>query len=194
MALYVGAEIGGLPWPSAPAVAAAAFFMLNIHALQDPKFWVVRPTRPWATWTIISAGAIGAGTMAVALDWRQIRTGYVFPLPIPPEWSVPLLAIGAAVLNTIGEEALWRGMLATLSARVLTLRTATVVQAFSFGLAHYNGIPNGPVGIVAAAVFSAFLYLVSVRVGAVGALVAHFLADLVIFLTVMHFALFAWSG
>lgn len=193
VAVFVVAELLGLPWPTAPILAAAAWFTCNSIAL-SAGFWLRRPRGAGPQWILALAAAVGCGFVVVALDWGNISTGYVFPLPVPPTWSFPLLAIGAAIVNACGEEALWRGLLVDVGEVALTRAGNVAVQALSFGLAHYHGIPNGPLGVAAAAMFSAFLYFIGLRLGRVGALVAHLATDLVIFLAVMQYAQFAWNG
>jgi len=191
--LFVVAELLGLPWPAAPILAAAAWFTCNSIAFGAGS-WLRRPRGARLQWLLVLAAAVGCGFVVVALDWWNISTGYVFPLPVPPTWSFPLFAIGAAIVNALGEEALWRGLLADVGEAATTRASNVAVQALSFGLAHYHGIPNGPLGVVAATVFSAFLYLVGLRLGRAGALVAHLATDLVIFLAVIQYAQFAWNG
>lgn len=194
LTLFVAAEVCGLPWPTAPILAAALYFALTPGTLHRRWRDIGSTTRPRVAWTLVILIAIVAGIAVVALDWTNIRGGYTFAFPVPPPWAFSFVALGAALLNTLGEEALWRGLLADVSGPLIGLRAAFIVQSLSFGLAHLHGIPNGPIGVIAAGVYSALVYGISLRRGARGALVAHFLTDLVIFVVVVHFAQFAWNG
>lgn len=191
---FVVAEVSGLPWPVAPLLAAACFFAFTPGSLRRLVRQRGCTSGRRAAWFLVVLVSVAAGTAVVALDWTTIRSGYTFAFPAPPPWSFPLVALGAALVNALGEEALWRGVLSDVGAPVLRLRAAVCLQSFSFGLAHFHGIPNGVLGVVAAAVYSALVYGISMRLGARGALVAHLLTDLVIFVVVVHFAQFAWSG
>jgi membrane protease YdiL (CAAX protease family) len=67
----------------------------------------------------------------------------------------------------------------------------TVTQAVSFGVAHWSGIPFGTVGVVAAALFSAILTLIKRGWGLLPTALVHLVADIVIFGTVLAFAIYA---
>jgi membrane protease YdiL (CAAX protease family) len=100
-----------------------------------------------------------------------------------------LIAVGLllAVVNAASEELLWRVVLVAedRSPVLFTL----CVQALSFGVAHWDGIPFGWVGVVFTGIFSAVLYW-SRRWGLAFALIAHFLADAVIVISVLRFAVY----
>lgn len=195
LGVFVAAEVSGLTWPVAPLLAAACFFASAPGSLrrrlQHRGSASVGRLRIWLLVVVLS---IAAGIIVIALDWGNTRAGYTFAFPVPPAWTFPLIALGAALVNALGEEALWRGVLADVSDPVLRLGSAVGLQSLSFGLAHFHGIPNGVLGVVAAAAYSALVYGVSIRLGPRGAFVAHLLTDLVIFVVVVHFARFAWSG
>lgn len=112
---------------------------------------------------------------------------------VRPSTAVVVAAIVAmAVLNGTGEELIWRGALSEAGAS-LPVPALFVVQAGSFGLGHLHGVPGGAVGVVLAAAFSLACSALHLRAGLWVSVVAHIIADLVIFAVVFpHVSFSGW--
>jgi membrane protease YdiL (CAAX protease family) len=100
--------------------------------------------------------------------------------------EVVVLTLGAAVVNGIGEELLWRDALLRLTAGTADRQANAVVTcALSFGLAHRHGSPGGWAGMVAASLFGLLAGCLRLRWGLVAAVLVHVSADLVVLYTVI---------
>ncbi|WP_279606674.1 CPBP family intramembrane glutamic endopeptidase [Sphingobium yanoikuyae] len=90
--------------------------------------------------------------------------------------------IGFSIVNAILEEAVWRGVLLHWLKQRFTPILAVVLQAVSFGAAHWNGFPNGLAGSLLASIFGIGLGLAALRCRGLAAVTAtHALVDAVIF-------------
>lgn len=102
-----------------------------------------------------------------------------------PSWSVPALVgagIGFAVINAVLEEVIWRGVFQHWLLSVATAAGAIVIQALSFGGAHYRGFPSGFVGVGLSTLYGLMLGALAFRSrGLLAPIVAHVTADAVIF-------------
>jgi len=109
-----------------------------------------------------------------------------------PDWSGgALLAAGLvfALLNAVLEEVIWRGILQGWLLRVAGAGVALLVQAVSFGAAHFIGFPGGLVGSALATLYGLMLGALALRSGGLLApIVAHVAADVVIFTIVVQSA------
>jgi uncharacterized protein len=101
-----------------------------------------------------------------------------------PRSPIALVAtgLGFAAGNAILEEAVWRGLLL----RWLALRgpswVAILLQALSFGAAHWNGFPSGLAGAGLATIFGGLLGIAALRAGGLlGVIVTHAIVDAMIF-------------
>lgn len=166
-----------------------------LYGLSPKGFLHVSRTRVHLWEGVVLAG-IGAacGAVVAMLDVENIDAGYVFPLPLPPIFLLPLLATSAALVNALGEELLWRGVLLRVGRQDVNGPLMLWTQTLSFGAAHYYGIPQGMVGVLAAALYSALIFSLFRRYGFLGAVIVHLATDIVIFLAVIPHARFAWSG
>ncbi|WP_431279633.1 CPBP family intramembrane glutamic endopeptidase [Leifsonia poae] len=114
----------------------------------------------------------------------MIANPIVLPFPTPPPFVVFPAIAGLAAANAIGEELVWRGALAQ-QLRAAPLSWQYAAQALTFGLAHYAGIPAGPLGVLATGVFGMAAFYTRRRYGLRSAILLHFSADLVIFGTAL---------
>jgi membrane protease YdiL (CAAX protease family) len=102
-----------------------------------------------------------------------------------PEW--PLIGLVAAgmtfsIVNAILEEFIWRGVLLDWLRTFMPGAAAVLVQAASFGAAHFMGFPSGFAGAALAAVYGVMLGALALRAGGLlAAIIAHIAADAVIF-------------
>jgi membrane protease YdiL (CAAX protease family) len=170
----------GVPWVILPAIAG------GVWALWPRPVRVIRRSpgspRSRVGWTL---AAVATGLVAGVLAWapllRQLRADPIVMDVVRPSTALVVTAIVAmAVLNGAGEELIWRGALSEAGAS-LPVPALFVVQAGSFGLAHLHGLPGGAVGVVLAAVFSLACTALHLRAGLWVSVVAHIVADLIIF-------------
>jgi membrane protease YdiL (CAAX protease family) len=102
-----------------------------------------------------------------------------------PQWPLAGLVIAGlsfSILNAILEEYIWRGILLDWLRTLMPVGAAVLVQAVSFGAAHYMGFPSGYPGAGLAAVYGLMLGGLSIRAnGLLAPIIAHIAADAVIF-------------
>jgi len=99
-----------------------------------------------------------------------------------PAGNVLLIGGLFVLLNAAMEEALFRGVLLDALESQLTPGAALLAQAVVFGLAHYQGFPEGPVGVVLAAIYGLILGALRTWAGGLAApYLAHVAADATIF-------------
>jgi membrane protease YdiL (CAAX protease family) len=145
-----------------------------------------RPARARMRWTGWLAGA-GAGLAAAGVVAPLVLSAVdaaplAFLVQRPPVLLLAGAVVGAAVLNALAEEALWRGAIAGKDRELgLTTGWTVAAQAVGFGVAHWHGIPGGPAGVLAAGAFGALMAVVRLRIGFRAALLAHVLTDIAIF-------------
>lgn len=111
-------------------------------------------------------------------------TKFIDNLPeVAITWII-INGVGFALLNSIAEEYLARGMLCNGLEKILNNKIAIVgIQALIFGLFHKNGFPGGLIGIFMVISWSLVLGIVRYRTkGLIGVLIGHFFADFTIYL------------
>lgn len=95
-----------------------------------------------------------------------------------PAWPLVAAMIGFSLVNSVWEEALYRGILQTELTAAWGAAPAIVVQAAAFGVAHLRGFPSGWVGALLAGVWGLMLGVLRHRGGGMAApYVAHVCAD-----------------
>ena len=109
-------------------------------------------------------------------------------IPPMPLWLLPLAGISFALLNSMVEEAIFRGvMLQALDSAVGAGTISLVIQAVFFGWLHYSevGCPKGLVGVAMASVYGFILGYLRYRSGGILApWLAHFGTDVSVFIIV----------
>lgn len=141
---------------------------------------------------VVTSVVVGVGAGLIAMPFVQAQ---LVASPIQLPWTQPpavLLAAAVVVLaaaNAVGEELLWRGVLAMESSALPSIGTY-LLQFTSFGLAHLGGVPGGLVGIMLTGGFGCVMVALIRRYGLTAAIIAHFMADLFIFATVAPNVLF----
>lgn len=182
-------------WPL-PALTAGAVLLIWSRLAGQARGERHPRAQPYGSpWRRLRLG-LGVGVVS-AIIVTPIAVGFVdgaplaFPVQRPPAVLIYVLVVAAAALNTFAEEALWRGAIVAADQRLgVTARSTVVVQAVGFGVAHWHGIPGGPMGVLAAALFGATMAWLRLRAGLSAALVAHFLTDVAIFSIVAATAVF----
>ncbi len=105
-------------------------------------------------------------------------------------WLIALYALANAAFNAALEETIWRGvMLEALDSALGPGVWALLIQAVSFGVAHYrNGFPNGLVGAAMAAIFGIMLGIIRrASKGILAGWIAHTVVDAAIFTMIVYF-------
>jgi hypothetical protein len=173
----------GLPWPAPAAVAVIAWAVASAtvggraSAAAVRRAWAPTPPRRQVA-LAVGVGLI-AGLATLALSWGHFRSD---PLLLahqrPGPLTMTVVVAALALANSLSEELLWRVALWRPATGVtLTL----LAQALSFGVAHAGGLPGGPMGMAAAAVYSGVLAGLRWRYGFSVAVTCHLSTDVVIF-------------
>lgn len=198
LAAYGAPTLVAAPWPTHCFTAVLAWWGLtrgrtDLAGRPRPVHPIRRPF-PWWALPTVTLGGLACGVVVVLLDHARITGGgFVFAVPPPEPWAIVAFVAAAALLNAAGEELLWREVAdSAYSTSSVVVRCA--IQAATFGLGHWNGIPDGPLGACASAAYAVLLFLVWRRFGLVASLVTHMVTDAAIFATIAHHAVFAWSG
>ncbi|SDO58418.1 CAAX protease self-immunity [Cryobacterium flavum] len=170
-------------WPLPAALALVAVIVLT-----GPRGTLSR----WRKW--FRVGTIGPSTRllcavivvltAVALlVWQQSTdgglpstyTGLIDSVPTPVAIAGIFLFL---VVNGAVEDSVWSGVLLTAARGTMPAPVAIAVTVLSFGIAHLDGVPNGPIGVVMVIAWGIVLSLLRLRTGGMLATyIAHVLAD-----------------
>lgn len=162
----------------APMVAILHAPGFPIHPRRNSR---VQPCLVWAL------GVAFAGCSILGAHW-WLSTKQFFAIELIPGWlPAPLLLpslIGAALVNAVFEECLWRKLLPVL---VGSVRWATPILCVAFGATHYWAIPNGLVGVALTTVFAGLMnglaFLARGRI--LPAVVVHAVADAYLLFTLV---------
>ncbi len=134
---------------------------------------------PWGRLSVISAVLISLGTVLLTV---VTVTGFRLPSGWK-DWAgmIPLLLLYAAI-NAISEGILYRnGILGPLQG-ILPDHRAALGAAILFGLAHFEGAPGGPLGVVMSGLLGWYMCRSMVETkGFAAAWIIHFMQDFVIF-------------
>ncbi len=97
-------------------------------------------------------------------------------------WLTLLAGITFALINSVSEEVVFRGVLQQALTIRLGVRGAWWLQGLMFGLMHSNGVPQGVTGMVLATAFGVVLGWIRYKSKGVGlCCLLHFVTDAVIF-------------
>jgi membrane protease YdiL (CAAX protease family) len=109
-----------------------------------------------------------------------------------PDWGTGLVllgGIGFAIINSLAEEfifrgVMWDGLLLTIS----NIKIVILLQAFIFGVWHYHGFPGGFLGSSMVFIWGIFLGVIRYWSGGMFApVLAHFFADITIFIILINY-------
>ena len=198
MVAYVAPVAVGAPWPMHCLTAVGAWLALERlgqrHRSGKRLILLGRRSRALTPTAVIGCLAMGglAGLVVITVDRERILgAALVFPIAPPGPGKLVALTSGAAVLNAVGEEAVWPGMLPSLLTHTQPVGLF-LMECASFGLAHWHGIPDGPTGAAIAAVYSGLVTALWMRHGMAASLVIHTVTDLVVFTAIATHAGYAW--
>lgn len=179
VALAVGVisqEYIALPWQVVPLVCAAGVALGSPSARSQIRDWFrfVRDPRIYFL--------VGGLAVAVIGVIREVAAGTASTMTLVPGYPL-LVLIAGAVINSVTEEAVWRGaILERLAVSGWPVEGVILLQAASFGVAHLaGGYPSGLEGGIAAGVFGVVAGLLAVRSSSlIPSVVLHIVADLTI--------------
>jgi membrane protease YdiL (CAAX protease family) len=170
-------------WPAGPAIA------LLVTALVSWRTGRLTRWREWfrvgridgVAWVTIVA--VGVVSVAVLVVWQSLFDGQLpstyrqLTESVSPSMAI-VGALGFTIVNGAIEDSIFFGVLLTPLLRHLPSGLAVVMTAVTFGLAHFNGVPSGLVGIVLAATWALMLGYLRTRTGGMLATyLAHVVAD-----------------
>jgi membrane protease YdiL (CAAX protease family) len=161
--------------------------ILTIPYIKRNISWWQRDSIDGKTWQMIIALSIVSG-LALFI-WAKFTTHdlskFIINLPdVVLPWII-INGVGFALLNSIAEEYLSRGMLCNgLEKIIVNKKIIILIQAILFSIFHYNGFPGGMTGAIMVLLWSIVLGIVRYRTkGLFGVLIGHFFADLTIYFT-----------
>lgn len=165
-------------WPY-PLLISLVLFGLVLHAMPSARGLLARVR----CGSITSAGFVVIGVFSVASVAALAVWSGGIPSRLtagPPRAFVAAGIAFFAVTNATGEEFVWR-FIAWEAARRIVVPSAAVIaiQAFSFGVAHFYGVPSGWTGVALATAFGAALGWLRTSTGGLAApIIVHIAADI----------------
>jgi membrane protease YdiL (CAAX protease family) len=177
-----------VPWQPVLLLALLAFAAVArlVPAVRPSPSWRARGQVPWG-WTAVVGGvtplALSLWMLAFRPDLHDVVAGYVPDLPRP---VLVLGAVGFAVVNATLEELVWRGVIQDRLEPIVGPASAVALQAASFGVQHFHGVPRGLIGVLLAGSWAVMLGLLRRRArGLLAPILAHVVADGVIAVIVL---------
>lgn len=175
----------GIPWPAPAAIAVGATVLAAgrhrrrlVHSALGQRTGKAPHPLSLVLVAVVTAAA------CVVLAGRQLADHWMYvPREHPGPIVLGLLVVGAAGVNSLAEEFVWRGILWTALEESGLRRWSTVASsAASFGLSHGAGLPGGVTGVAAATVFGVLLGGVRHLSGSLrGCVLIHMVADVCLF-------------
>jgi membrane protease YdiL (CAAX protease family) len=131
------------------------------------------------------------GLLAIGIA-ATTRTAWVATHGLYSSNAVRIALPVAALLNAGAEEYVWRyALLNRLLASGLPVVAATLLQAISFAIPHWSGLPPGTLGVVASLAFGLIVGGLTIRTRSiVPAVTAHALVDFALFWYALGHGLF----
>jgi membrane protease YdiL (CAAX protease family) len=167
--------------------AAVAILLFGLVLLQKDDIPKIFSHRGEFLATIrISAPAAAIGVLVVAAGHLVYRGEAFTMVRIPLEVMV-LVGIGWALLNSVSEEFIYRGLLYVRLREAAGVRGALLLQALIFGIAHHwTKVALGIPGMALSFLFALSLGWLAKRTGSLmAAIFVHFWVDLALFTVVL---------
>jgi hypothetical protein len=169
--------------------------VLTVPALRPGKEWIKAGKIDKVTalllvlTVVIASGALVLWTTLAKPDMK----GFLSLVPLNSPLKVIGIMLAFSVFNAIGEEFIFRGVLQDGLNQVIASRPAVItIQALLFGVWHFHGFPGGVSGMALVWVWGFMLGWIRDRSdGMLAPLLAHFFADLTIFLLIIFRGVFA---
>lgn len=167
----------GAPWQVATLLGVGALGLVSRArpALRAPRFPRGRvPVPGTVVCALVTPVALVGWVRLLEPDLHDLTSS----IPSAPAWVLVLGGVAFALVNALGEEWVWRGVIQTRAVELYGVAPGIAVQACSFGLAHAWGFPRGPVGVLLAGTWAVMLGILRHRSGGLLApLLAHMVAD-----------------
>lgn len=127
----------------------------------------------------------GVAGVSLWLWWSVMQPDLSAQLAMVPTWPWPWLLLAGLVfsaINALLEELLFRGLLQGALQATMRPWAAIVIQGLLFGLVHWHGFPQGPLGALMAGTWAVGLgWMRHAYGGLLTPYIAHIAADCVIF-------------
>src|ERR1700737_2725789 len=180
------------PWPLPAVLVGALISVLEIYSScrrirLRPSDW--KKLRALIAMGLVVGGPLGLLAVGIAV---VTRTAWVTTHGLNSSNTVRIGFPIAALLNAGAEEFVWRyALLDRLLASGLPVVAASLLQATSFAIPHWSGLPPGSVGVVASLAFGLIVGGLTIRTRSiVPAVTAHAMVDLALFWYALSHGLF----
>jgi membrane protease YdiL (CAAX protease family) len=144
--------------PAAGTIGACVVLMAAYPVFA--RLPAIRPDRPWLTagrfgpavWVLLATVVVGSAAALVvwSLATNPPSPPFLAAFRGSPLWVAVLAVAGFSAVNSVWEEALYRGILMNELTDTVGVRAAILVQAAAFGFAHLHGFPSGWAGALMA--------------------------------------------
>ncbi|GAB1513566.1 hypothetical protein JCM33774_56080 [Actinophytocola sp. KF-1] len=162
------------------ALLAAYPLFSRVPALAPEGTWLVAGRFTPAVWGLL--GLMVVGSAAALVGWSLLADP-----PPPPFFTafdgaspvvLVLAVVGFSLVNSVWEEAFFRGIVQSELAAAWGTAPAVIVQAVAFGIAHLHGFPSGWTGVLMSGGWGLLLGVLRViSRGMAAPYVAHVCAD-----------------
>jgi len=144
-------------------------------------------------WLGIKEGDSWSATAAQLLGFISLGTGIFMALAVWQtqnlsnfQWHFIPWIVLFSFTNALSEELIYRFAINGNLRSVIPKAAVLLISAVLFGLPHYNGFPNGVLGVIMAGVLGYVLSKATFETGGLGiALGIHFVQDVIIFTAMM---------
>jgi membrane protease YdiL (CAAX protease family) len=181
------------PWPLPVLFVGALISVLEIYSSRrrirlGPLDW--KRLRALITMGLVVGAPLGLLAVGIA---ATTHTAWVATHGLYSSTAVRIAFPVAAVLNAGAEEYVWRyALLDRLLASGLPVAAASLLQATSFAIPHWSGLPPGTLGVVASLAFGLIVGGLTIRTRSiVPAVTAHALVDFALFWYALSHGLFS---
>jgi membrane protease YdiL (CAAX protease family) len=175
-------------WPAAILlIAAATVFALKKTASVDLSArWNFR----FSKMEILSIFGIAIPSFIVLVFYYRAfpEVAKSWPLPEMPPWSLPVVIVGAAGINGLAEELVYRFAFQRALLADNGVAFSILVQALAFGFLHFqNGFPRGWIGVALTTLFGVLMGVQYYRTRSIAlAWVTHSLTDALMFAVIVY--------
>jgi len=184
--------IPAAPWPLPALFVGALISVVEMYSsCRRIRLGMVDWKRLWARITMGLAVGAPLGLLAVGIA-ATTHTAWIARHGLYSSNAIRIAFPIAALLNAGAEEYVWRyALLDRLLASGLPVVAASLLQATSFAIPHWSGLPPGTSGVVASLAFGLIVGGLTIRTRSiVPAVTAHALVDLALFWYAVSHGLF----
>ncbi len=175
-------------WPAGMfIIAAVSIFALRMFSNIDlSSRWSLKFSRnEWLSFL----GIVLPSVIVLSFYYRAFpEVAKSLPMPDLPSWSIPLVIIGAAVVNGLAEELVYRFTFQQALLKSNGVVWSILMQALAFGFLHYqNGFPQGGVGVFLTTLFGVLIGVQYYRTRSASlAWMTHSVTDAVMFAIIIY--------